>query len=295
MLEWCALDPVDEWEMGRNDVVEDIQGNRNVFIDYPEYAWLLFDKEIPDEMTTPSGEAIAGVSLISDPKALSATMLHVKYPIIKTTIITTENTDETVTTPEQNETDVENETNIQEPTSTEPTVKPETTDKVSTEETKEPEKEVVTAPIPEEKPTTTNHTPTEIELEVLRLINIEREKAGVGKLTYNGAIYDCGVIRANECLITWSHTRPNGEKYWTVFTECGKTITTCCGENLAKNFISAEQVVEFLMNSEGHRNNILYKDFTSVCITILKDDDGYFYMSQLFMHPVLRSLRSVMP
>ncbi|MBQ9784347.1 MAG: endonuclease [Clostridia bacterium] len=55
LLEWCALDPVDTWEMGRNEVVEGIQGNRNVFIDYPELAWLLFDREIPEGMTTPSG------------------------------------------------------------------------------------------------------------------------------------------------------------------------------------------------------------------------------------------------
>lgn len=57
LLEWCELDPVDTWEMGRNDVVESIQGNRNVFIDYPELAWMIFDREIPDDMTTPSGEA----------------------------------------------------------------------------------------------------------------------------------------------------------------------------------------------------------------------------------------------
>ena len=57
LLEWCALDPVDTWELGRNEVVQDIQGNRNVFIDYPEYAWLIFGKEVPADMTTPSGEA----------------------------------------------------------------------------------------------------------------------------------------------------------------------------------------------------------------------------------------------
>ena len=57
LLEWCALDPVDTWEMGRNEVVEDFQGNRNVFIDYPELAWLLFGKQMPSSMTTPSGKA----------------------------------------------------------------------------------------------------------------------------------------------------------------------------------------------------------------------------------------------
>ena len=57
LLEWCELDPVDTWEMGRNEVIGNIQGNRNVFIDYPEYAWLIFGREVPEDMTTPSGEA----------------------------------------------------------------------------------------------------------------------------------------------------------------------------------------------------------------------------------------------
>ncbi len=57
LLQWCEMDPVDTWEMGRNEVVASIQGNRNVFIDYPELAWVLFGKEIPDNMTTPSGNA----------------------------------------------------------------------------------------------------------------------------------------------------------------------------------------------------------------------------------------------
>ena len=58
LLTWCENDPVDTWEMSRNDLSEDVQGNRNVFIDYPEYAWLLFDREIPEDMVTPSGEAV---------------------------------------------------------------------------------------------------------------------------------------------------------------------------------------------------------------------------------------------
>ena len=60
LLEWCALDPVDTWEMGRNEVVEDYQGNRNVFIDYPELAWTLFGRTAPSNMTTPSGNAEDG-------------------------------------------------------------------------------------------------------------------------------------------------------------------------------------------------------------------------------------------
>ncbi|MDO4815756.1 MAG: endonuclease [Bacillota bacterium] len=62
LLEWCAEDPVDTWEMSRNDCVQNIQGNRNVFIDYPEYAWLIFGREVPVDMSTPSGENLDMVS-----------------------------------------------------------------------------------------------------------------------------------------------------------------------------------------------------------------------------------------
>ncbi len=59
LLEWMEEDPVSEWEMKRNDLTQDVQGNRNVFIDYPELAWLIFDKnnDLPKDMDTPSGMA----------------------------------------------------------------------------------------------------------------------------------------------------------------------------------------------------------------------------------------------
>ncbi len=58
LLAWMEADPVDTWELGRNDAVEAITGTRNVFVDYPELAFLLFGAEIPDDMVTPSGEAM---------------------------------------------------------------------------------------------------------------------------------------------------------------------------------------------------------------------------------------------
>ncbi len=53
LLAWMEEDPVDTWEMGRNDAVQSITGVRNVFVDYPEYAFLLFGQEVPEDLVTP--------------------------------------------------------------------------------------------------------------------------------------------------------------------------------------------------------------------------------------------------
>ena len=55
LLKWMEEDPVDTWEMGRNDAVQSITGARNAFVDYPELAWMLFGREVPEQMVTPSG------------------------------------------------------------------------------------------------------------------------------------------------------------------------------------------------------------------------------------------------
>ncbi len=60
LLKWMQEDPVDTWEMGRNDAVQSITGTRNVFVDYPELAWLMFGKSAPTGMNTPSGIANGG-------------------------------------------------------------------------------------------------------------------------------------------------------------------------------------------------------------------------------------------
>ena len=42
LLEWHKADPVDAAEQRRNDVVAEAQGNRNPFVDHPEYVDFVF-------------------------------------------------------------------------------------------------------------------------------------------------------------------------------------------------------------------------------------------------------------
>lgn len=54
LLKWMEEDPVDTWELGRNDAVQSITGTRNVFVDYPELGFLLFNEAVPADYQTPS-------------------------------------------------------------------------------------------------------------------------------------------------------------------------------------------------------------------------------------------------
>ncbi len=55
LLKWVEEDPVDTWELGRNDAVQSITGARNIFVDYPELIFQLFDEPVPAGYATPSG------------------------------------------------------------------------------------------------------------------------------------------------------------------------------------------------------------------------------------------------
>ena len=59
LLEWHSVDPVDDRERRRNDVVYSHQGNRNPFIDHPEWVYEIWGGETPTPTSTPTPTATA--------------------------------------------------------------------------------------------------------------------------------------------------------------------------------------------------------------------------------------------
>ena len=129
----------------------------------------------------------------------------------------------------------------------------------------------------------------EMEDEILRLVNVERKKAKLKSVSFGEDYYECAKLRAYECRAPeiCSHTRPNGEWWYTVFKELKAPDYWMAGENIALYFQSAEEIVDAWMNSSGHRANILNPDFTLLAVGVCesRDYEGYYAGVQLFIKP----------
>lgn len=131
-----------------------------------------------------------------------------------------------------------------------------------------------------------NTTPEEDEvhsyaLQVLNLVNAERKKAGLSELRLDVNVTAAANVRAKEIKQNFSHTRPDGSSYSTALTEQGITYKRS-GENIAWGQKTPEQVMNAWMNSEGHRANILNKNFQNIGIGYYQDKNGVNHWVQLF-------------
>jgi endonuclease I len=54
LLLWHKLDPVSDFEVARNNRIEDIQGNRNPFIDRPEFVHLIWENKTIGDLLKPT-------------------------------------------------------------------------------------------------------------------------------------------------------------------------------------------------------------------------------------------------
>lgn len=94
---------------------------------------------------------------------------------------------------------------------------------------------------------------------VLKLLNKERQKNGLGKLSMDKQLLEAAMLRLAELTISFSHYRPNGAM---CFSACEKMYA----ENIAYGYGSASAVMEAWLGSPGHCMNMMTGDYRSVGI-----------------------------
>ena len=120
-----------------------------------------------------------------------------------------------------------------------------------------------------------------VEQEVIRLVNVERTKAGLSSLKYDWELARVAKYKSQDMHDKkyFSHTSPTYGSPFTMLKNFGINYKSA-GENIAMGQRSAQAVVNAWMNSEGHRANILNKNYTHIGIGYVKD--GH-YWTQMFI------------
>lgn len=101
--------------------------------------------------------------------------------------------------------------------------------------------------------------------ELLELTNQEREKIGVNPLRLDPDLSSAASMKALDMFERdyWSHTAPDGTTPWSFIKQAGYDYVYA-GENLARGFSNANDVVAAWMASSDHRENMLSGNFQDV-------------------------------
>ena len=110
--------------------------------------------------------------------------------------------------------------------------------------------------------------------EVLELVNAERAKQGLSALYMDSDLLEAAMIRAAECSVCFSHTRPDS-------SICFSANSKMIAENIAAGSSTAGGAMNVWMNSQGHKENIMNASHNSIgigCFII----NGTYYWTQCF-------------
>lgn len=162
-------------------------------------------------------------------------------------------------------------------TTTPPTTTPKTTTPAPT----------TTAPATPKPTGTTTAQPANVagaasmEEQMVRLVNTERSKAGLPALAADPALTKAARAKSQDMINKnyFSHESPTYGSPFDMLRSFGITYRSA-GENIALNQSTAAAHTA-LMNSTGHKANILGKQYSKVGIGVVKGSKGY-YFTQLF-------------
>ena len=119
------------------------------------------------------------------------------------------------------------------------------------------------------------------EKEVIRLVNVERAKAGLKALTEDWELSRVARFKSQDMRDNnyFSHTSPVYGSPFDMIKNFGITYRSA-GENIARGQKTPQAVVNAWMNSSGHRKNILNASYTKIGVGYVADGN---YWTQMFI------------
>lgn len=106
--------------------------------------------------------------------------------------------------------------------------------------------------------------------ELLTDTNAARRASSLPSLTVNPALSKAAFSKAQDMFAHnyWAHVSPTGVTPWKWLGDAGYNYDVA-GENLAKNYPTAQATVEAWMNSEAHRANILNNTYQDIGFAVV--------------------------
>lgn len=119
------------------------------------------------------------------------------------------------------------------------------------------------------------------EREVVRLVNVERQKNGLSPLKEDWQLSRVARYKSQDMKDKgyFSHTSPTYGSPFEMMKSFGISYRSA-GENIARGQKTPEAVVNAWMNSSGHRANILNKSFTHIGVGYVAEGN---YWTQMFI------------
>lgn len=127
-------------------------------------------------------------------------------------------------------------------------------------------------------------------LALFNAANSQRTQNGLPALAAHGCVTYVANIRSQDMAANgyFSHTSPNGSTAFSLMDQYGVSYGWA-GENLARNNYPDSETVNVaitdLMNSQGHRDNILSTNYTAMGVACVVDGAGMKYFTMIFIGP----------
>lgn len=121
-----------------------------------------------------------------------------------------------------------------------------------------------------------------LAMDTFNAINAYRKSKGLNSLTWNDTLSTVAFKRAKEVSRKFSHTRPNGSSYDSLYTASG-LIPAKCGEGLGTGFYTGSDMLVTWLASDFHKQMIEDGTYSYIAVGAYITDKGVPYIVAEFM------------